>query len=187
MSKNREFEIAYVGLKPGIHNYSYEITDSFFKNFAEQEFSNSQLKVNLSLDKKSDTFLIKMDVDGVVTTTCDRCCEDMVLRIWDDYTMVVKLVDTDIAEALDEEDPEIVHFPRSESLMDVSAWIYEFIILSLPIQKVHDTDENGKSACNPEVLKLIANANDIHELEQKPLTAFQEQLQKIKINNDAKS
>ncbi len=187
MSKNREFEIAYVGLKPGLHNYKYEITDSFFKNFAEQEFSNAQLTVNLTIDKKTDTFLLKMDVDGVLTTVCDRCCEDMQLRIWDDYTMVVKLVDTEDVTKLDDMDPEIIHFSRSESIMDVSPWIYEFIILSLPIQRIHDDDENGKSTCNPEILKLITTVSESTETEQKPLTAFQEQLLKIKIKKDAKS
>jgi uncharacterized metal-binding protein YceD (DUF177 family) len=183
----RDFEIAYVGLKPGIHNYQYEITDSFFKRFAEQEFSNAQLKVNLSLDKKTDTFLVKMDVDGSVTAVCDRCCEPLELRIWDDYSMVVKLVDAEDADALDEEDAEIIHFPRHESIMDVSEWIYEMIILSMPIQKIHDTNAEGKSECNPEILKLITNINETTITEEPKLNAFQEQLLKIKITKDAKS
>ena len=30
MKHNREFEIAFVGLKPGEHTYDYTIADSFF-------------------------------------------------------------------------------------------------------------------------------------------------------------
>jgi hypothetical protein len=30
MGKRREFEIAFVGLKPGIHEFTYEVDDSFF-------------------------------------------------------------------------------------------------------------------------------------------------------------
>ncbi len=187
MSVDRTFEIAYVGLKPGIHHFSYDITDSFFKKFAEQDFTDAQLKVNLWFDKKSvHTFIIKMDVDGTITDLCDRCCDPLQIRVWEEYTMMVKLVNAEDADNLDEQDPEVIHFPRSESIMDVAEWIYEFIILSLPIQKIHQEDSNGISPCNPEVLKHISNIKETTEQPQK-LTALQEQLQKIKTQKDAKS
>ena len=33
MSSRRAFEIAFVGLKPGMHEYRYEIDDAFFDSF----------------------------------------------------------------------------------------------------------------------------------------------------------
>ena len=30
MAKKRQFEIAFVGLKPGIHEFNYELDDKFF-------------------------------------------------------------------------------------------------------------------------------------------------------------
>ena len=38
MGHRREFEIAFVGLKPGIHKFDYEIDDRFFEAFQQQDF-----------------------------------------------------------------------------------------------------------------------------------------------------
>ena len=43
MNQKRDFEIAFVGLKPGIHEYHFEITDKFFESFQQQDFHNSLL------------------------------------------------------------------------------------------------------------------------------------------------
>ena len=52
MSHRREFEIAFVGLKPGIHEFNYEISDKFFETFQQQDFRNCKAHVKLGLDKK---------------------------------------------------------------------------------------------------------------------------------------
>ncbi len=57
MNHRREYEIAFVGLKPGIHEYEYSITDSFFEEFQEQDFKNCLAQVKLVLDKSSGSFL----------------------------------------------------------------------------------------------------------------------------------
>ena len=56
MSRRREFEIAYVGLKPGVHEYNYEINDKFFEAFQQQDFRNCKANVKLSLDRKSSLY-----------------------------------------------------------------------------------------------------------------------------------
>ena len=40
MNSRREFEIAFVGLKPGIHEFEYQITDRFFEAYQQQDFTN---------------------------------------------------------------------------------------------------------------------------------------------------
>jgi len=64
MSHRREFEIAFVGLKPGIHEYEYEIKDKFFEAFQQQDFRNCKADVKLSLDKKSSFMLLKFEIGG---------------------------------------------------------------------------------------------------------------------------
>ena len=34
-------------------------------------------------------------------------------------------------------------------------FVYESIMLALPIQVLHPDDENGNSTCNPEILKIM--------------------------------
>ncbi len=54
MGRRREFEIAYVGLKPGVHEFNYLIDDLFFEPFQKQDFRNCKANVKLTLDKKHE-------------------------------------------------------------------------------------------------------------------------------------
>lgn len=56
MSVHREYDIAFIGLKPGVHQYQYQITDTFFKDYDEQDFRNVQATVGLTLQKKTGFF-----------------------------------------------------------------------------------------------------------------------------------
>jgi uncharacterized metal-binding protein YceD (DUF177 family) len=64
-----------------------------------------------------------------------------------------------------EEDPDIYYIDRNESHLSVAAWIYEFINLSIPLQKICKENEKGESTCNQKVLdqlkKFRSNPNEI--------------------------
>ena len=66
MGHRRDFEIAFVGLKPGIHEYNYEINDKFFEGFQQQDFSNCKANVKLTLDKKNSFMLLKFEIGGTL-------------------------------------------------------------------------------------------------------------------------
>ena len=57
MNHRRTYEIAFVGLKPGIHEFNYEINDKFFAHYGEQDFSNCKADVKLQLEKHSSFML----------------------------------------------------------------------------------------------------------------------------------
>jgi len=155
MKWKREFEIAFVGLKQGEHHFNYQIKDSFFDNFANPGFEKSEIDVKMILDKKSDVFLLNFDIHGKALTQCDRCGDDFEMRIWDAFDHVVKLVDDSDVNLKNEVDPEVTYLSKSDSLLDVSKLVYEYIVFSLPVQKVHELDEDGNSTCNKEVLKML--------------------------------
>ena len=93
MGHRREFEIAFVGLKPGIHEYNYEITDKFFERFQQQDFSNCKANVKLTLDKKNGFMLLKFEIGGSLEATCDRCNNELPLELWDEFNIMVKMVE----------------------------------------------------------------------------------------------
>lgn len=161
MKHNREFEIAWQGLKPGEHVYEYEVGDQFIQDHGEGEerdFKNLNAQVKLRFDKKTNFFLLHFDIGGNVTVPCDRCGDDFVMQLWDEFDLLIKLAGEDVEEIDDEAD--VVFIPRSETVLDISKWVYEFILLSIPLQRVHPTDADGKSACNPEALKLLNQLTD---------------------------
>ena len=83
MSNRREFEIAFVGLKPGIHVYEYRIDDKFFAAYGEQDFTNCIVNIKLTLDKKSGFIQLKFDIDGNLDVVCDRCGNTLNKQLWD--------------------------------------------------------------------------------------------------------
>ena len=65
------------------------------------------------------------------------------------------------------EDADAVFIPRNQTVLDLSDWMYEFIMLSVPLQKVHPDDENGKPGCNPQALGLLQSMTIHEDQEQK--------------------
>ena len=60
MKPLREFEIAFVVLKPGEHTFEYQITDSFFENYGPQDFTNCNATVKLLLEKNNNFFMLSV-------------------------------------------------------------------------------------------------------------------------------
>lgn len=155
MKPLREFDIAFVGLTPGVHTFQYEIGDSFFENYeSPQDFTNCKATVKLTFDKKSSFFLLKFEVGGTATVTCDRCGESFELQLWDDFDQVVKMVENP-EELEGDEDPEVKYIAKTESHLNVADWIYEFIHLSIPMQRIHPDNSDGSSGCDPKVIEML--------------------------------
>ena len=45
MANRRAFEIAFVGLKPGIHQFNYELDSKFFIEKGAEDFANATANV----------------------------------------------------------------------------------------------------------------------------------------------
>ena len=120
MNSKREFEIPFVGLKPGIHVYEYEINDKFFEAYQQQDFTECNAHVKLSLDKKTGFLLLKFEIGGTSKVTCDRCGNDLPINLWEEFNIVVKLVDDPDEMNAQEEDPDVYYISRGESHLHVA-------------------------------------------------------------------
>ena len=179
MNFRREFEIAFVGLKPGIHNYEYRVDDKFFSNYGNQDFTHCNAAIKLELDKKSSFMFLKFDIDGVADLNCDRCGNPLALRLWEEFKVMVKLVDNPDEMNEQEEDPDVYYISRSDSHLHLADWIYEFINLSIPMQKMCPPDEVGGPQCNKEVLERLAKI-EVKKDEKNPLWKGLEKFRNLK-------
>jgi len=155
VNSRREFEIAFVGLKPGIHEFDYHITDKFFDAYRQQDFDSCEATVKLSLDKQNGFMMLKFEISGQVDVTCDRCGNRLPLDLWDEFGVVVKLVEDPKLMNEEEEDPDVYYISRGESHLHLADWIYEFINLSIPFQRACKDEELGGPHCNKEVLAVL--------------------------------
>lgn len=56
---------------------------------------------------------------------------------------------------MEDTDPDILSVPIDAYELDLQQQIYEFIMLALPIRRVHPVDKNGNSTCDPVMLKKL--------------------------------
>ena len=61
-----------------------------------------------------------------------------------------------------EEDPDVYYISRGESHLNVEDWLYEFVMLSVPFQKMCAPEEMGGPQCNNEVLEKLKEMEKRH-------------------------
>jgi len=169
MNSKREFEIPFVGLKPGIHAFEYNITEKFFEPYQPQDFKNCVANIKLNLDKKQGFMLLKFEIGGTVEVNCDRCGNDLPIELWDEFNIVVKLVDDPDVMNGQEEDPDVYYISRGESHLHLADWIFEFVNLSIPMQKMCKPEEIGGPHCNKEVLDMLRKMDEDNQREGNPI------------------
>jgi len=155
MAFRRQFEIAFVGLKHGLHEFQYELGEEFFSEKGLTDNSVSHAQVKLTLDKSAGFMMLRFEVGGEVNVPCDRCGNNIDLSLWDEFKILVKMVENPDTMNDQEEDPDVFYISRTESHLDVENWIYEFVMLSIPMQKMCAPEEMGGPKCNKEVLERL--------------------------------
>jgi uncharacterized metal-binding protein YceD (DUF177 family) len=155
MNSRKEFDIAFVGLKPGVHEFSYRIRDKFFEAYQQQDFHQCEANVKLFLDKKNGFMLLRFEIGGKLQVTCDRCGNTLPLDLWDEFNILVKLAEDPDIMNQQEVDPDVYYISKGESHLFVGDWIYEFINLSIPTQRMCKEKDLGGSFCNKEVLDML--------------------------------
>lgn len=169
MSNRREYEIAFVGLKPGVHEYNYEVNDRFFEEYGIQDFTNSLANVKLSLEKNNNFMILRFQVGGKADVLCDRCSNELPLQLFEDFTITVKAADEPEAMNEQEEDPDVYYISRSESHLDVKNWIYEFVNLSIPMQKTCVYENMDGPYCNATARELLNGLKTEEITKENPL------------------
>lgn len=155
MGKRREFEIAFVGLKPGMHEFTFEVDDRFFADVETRDFTNCSATVKLHLEKNSGFMRLRFEIGGKSDVSCDRCGNQLTMDLWDEFNMVVKMVENPDEMNEREEDPDVYYISKTESHLRLNDWIFEFVSLSVPLQKTCKDEEMGGPKCNKEVLAKL--------------------------------
>jgi len=141
MKVNKEFLIPFAGLKQGKHQFEFEINKKFFDDFGFDEYNDVNIKVSLVLEKKSTMLELAFKHKGTVNVPCDVSNEDFDLAVKGKLALLVKFGD----EYNDDND-EILILPHGEHQVDVSQYIYEMIVLSVPTKRVHPGIKDGSVA-----------------------------------------
>jgi uncharacterized metal-binding protein YceD (DUF177 family) len=131
------------------------VNDKFFADIKENGINNFDVSVKVNLEKNTSFMMLKFEIDGSVNVTCDRCGNPLLLNLWDEFKLVIKQVENPEEMNHNEEDPDIFYISRNESHLHLGDWIYEFVLLSIPNQRMCSEEEIGGPQCNKEVLAML--------------------------------
>jgi uncharacterized metal-binding protein YceD (DUF177 family) len=169
------YTIPLIGLKEGQHTFDFKIGEEFFELFEESEIKEGSLIALVELVKRSSHVEVLIRISGTVEISCDRCLEMFSHPIDCENNLLLKF-----GKSLEDSDPDIISLAADEPELDLKQHLYEFIHLALPIKRVHPDDKNGKSSCDPVMLKKL---EELIVEEKEEIDPRWDELKKLMNNN----
>ena len=136
------YAIDYQSLEYTPYSCEFDVDDALFTERESEEVKGVKCKAFVEANRTGSTVDVDVRITGTVVVACDRCLEDCAVAV--DYVgdLVVKFSDE-----IDDYDGEVLWMSPAEDYLDLTQYIYESIVISLPYRRVHE--EGG---CNPEML-----------------------------------
>lgn len=152
----RTFDIEVIKFLDGIHEIDYEIGDSFFQHFEDNDFvQKGNLIVRIKMNKGANVVDLDFHIKGKVTLTCDRSLEKFEQPLDFHETMRYKygLEEMEINE-------DVIMITRDTPKINVAQLIYEYILLALPAKKIHPDYRNEMDDEDYEGVGIYAYIDD---------------------------
>lgn len=143
MDVKKSYSIAFKGLKNGIHTFDFDVDSGLFEAYGSTEIKGGSCRVHVVLDRAETMLAVDTTIDGAVIVECDRCLEDCEVPVHFEGRLLVKFSDE-----VDDYDGEVMWVSPSVGEIDLTQYIYESIVLSLPYQRIHPDGQ-----CNPAMLE----------------------------------
>jgi uncharacterized protein len=139
-------KIAFKGLEDGNYEFKLMIDKGFIELFKIEEIEDIDIAIDVAMLKSETMLELQIEAEGTVTVPCDRCLEPFKLTTSFENKLIVK---TNVlkTEMIDE---NLLHLSVKSDFLDLSQYLYESLMVSLPIKKVHLDKE-----CNKEMIKRL--------------------------------
>ena len=145
MNPEIDTTIQFSGLKTGKYTYDYRLDRTFFERFENEELCDGEVFFQVEMEKSERMLMFFFSFHGEIKTTCDRCLGEMKVPVEGTEQLCVKFSDTETSE-----NEDVLILPEGAHQIDLAQWMYEYVAVAMPMQKVHPEGE-----CDPEMLKYI--------------------------------
>ncbi len=176
MKQLNEFLIPFIGLKLGKHQFEYQISKAFFEDFDYNEFEDSDIKVNVVLEKKSTMLELAFKHKGTVNVPCDLTGELFDLPVKGKIKVVVQF-----GEQFNDDNEELLILPHGEHQIDIKQYVFEMIALSVPLKKTHPGIKDGslKSPALDKLKELMVKDQKKEIIKEEEIDPRWEKLKKL--------
>lgn len=142
----------------------FQLDREYWATMSPDSISDGDVSASVLIEPVRDLYRVTFSFEGTVTVPCDRCLAPVRLDV-----DVEEEVSFDLGEELCDEDDKTIVLNAQDPKYDISMLMFEMIVLSLPLQRMHDIED-----CDPEMVKfLVSSAPDADEpsQEEDPLWA----------------
>ena len=128
----KEYDIDIIKLSNNKHSYSFDIDRVLFENMPDSFLTEGKLTSKVLLEKSETMIQANFETKGYVQLICDRSNELFDFEISVNNKVIFKFGD-DFNELTE----DIVIIPRNLQKLNVAQYLYEFVVLAIPIKKLH--------------------------------------------------
>ncbi len=153
---NDNFIIPLNGLAAGESRFSWHAGKEFFEAFGNAEILDADIDASVIVEKSGRYLGVDCEIDGTVKVECDRCMEELVMPVSTDVLLSVKFGDEESSEEHQEGEREILFVPEGDAELDMSQVIYDYVCLSLPMQRHHAEGE-----CNQDAVRHLMGGEPV--------------------------
>ena len=147
--------------------FSWQAGKEFFEIFENTEILDAHLDADVRVEKSGRYIGVDCDVRGEVTVECDRCLDELDMPIDVEIKLSVKYGSEESSEDPQQGEREVIFIPETDAEMDMSQIIYDYVCLSLPMQRMHD-----EADCNPEVMKRYGTPEETEVSQEEGVSPF---------------
>lgn len=148
--KHGDYVVRFSELNEDTETFEYSLEETFFQLFTSSEWESGKIRAVVVIAKRADGITIDFKLNGSLTVICDRCLEPFPHKVSANQTLFVKY-----GQEEEELDDDIIVVSREENQVNLGRFMYEYLVLALPVRRVHPDLKNGQSGCDPAMLEKL--------------------------------
>jgi len=155
MKATKKYNINILNLNNQQYHYQYDINSSFFDSFMQDLLQNGDLTANILLTKTENLTTINFSIKGTVELCCDRS-----LELFDHPINVNKNLIIKYGLKNEELTDEIISIKRNTTSINIAKYLYDYIMLAIPMKKIHPKFLDQYKDTSNETLLIYSSYNE---------------------------
>jgi uncharacterized protein len=157
--------------------FNYELDDKFFARYGQNLVEGGRFNAEIVLDKHETFIEAEFKINGQAALVCDRSLDPFDFAVTVNKKVVFKY-----GEEETELSDEILIITRETTSVDLGQLMYEFIVLEIPMRKLHprfqEEDEQEENEDGKVIYSSSTDSNGSGDDEE--MDPRWEQLKKLK-------
>lgn len=172
----RDFQIDIFNLSLKLHEFEFSIDDRLFSIHEQDLVKKGSGTCKLELEKSATMMTLRFHIEVDVELTCDRSLDPFDYPIKADEQVIIKFGEDNYALSED-----VLVIRNDTPSINVSELIYEFIMLAIPMKKLHPRYEADEEE-DPDLIYTSSAEEDTSESDEEVDPRW-EALKKLKDDN----